>query len=60
MRIKRKIIMTILVVLITATMAFSRVSHERQYDAREFFDSPGYLSLVACYQMRPGTIDGSY
>ena len=56
MRIKRKIIMTILVVLITATMAFSRVSHERLYDAREFFDSPGYLSLVACYQVRPGIV----
>jgi hypothetical protein len=53
----KKIIITILAIIVTATIAYAKVSSKSTaYEKAYYYNSPGYKSLVACYQMCPQTI----
>ena len=49
----KKILITILAIIITATIAYAKVSCKRVVLEGAFYDHPGYSALAACYQMSP-------
>jgi hypothetical protein len=49
----KKILITILAIIITATIAYAKVSCKRMVSEGAFYNHPEYKALVACYQMCP-------
>jgi hypothetical protein len=49
----KKILITVLAIIITATIAYAKVSCKRMVSEGAFYDHPGYKAFVSCYQMCP-------